>query len=52
MTPWTADRMGSEEGIGGRQWKEKAEGSLGLLTGCRLSEAMHRWRVGGTKEVI
>lgn len=44
--------MGSEEGIGGRQWKEKAEGSLGLLTGCRLSEAMRRWREGGTKEVI
>lgn len=47
MTPWTADRMGSEEGRGRRQWKEKAEGSLGLLIGCRPSDSMHRWREGG-----
>lgn len=51
MTPWTADRMGSEEGgeegdDGGRRQQ------LGLLISCRLSESRHRWRGGGTREVI
>lgn len=46
MTPWTADRMGSEEGRGRRQWKEKGR----TAGGCSLAAGSVSPRPDGGRE--